>query len=53
MLHIDLGTSLQVLKTKDYIHVEQENPFEKINIQPRVKMMKSELWSLEGHISKF
>ncbi|RWR83915.1 Rad21/Rec8-like protein [Cinnamomum micranthum f. kanehirae] len=32
-----------VLKTKDYVHVEQENPFEKINIQPRVKIMKSEI----------
>ncbi|XP_077229812.1 sister chromatid cohesion 1 protein 4-like [Tasmannia lanceolata] len=32
-----------VLKTKDYIHVEQENPFENINIKPRVKLMKSEL----------
>ncbi|XXG89412.1 hypothetical protein AAC387_Pa12g1414 [Persea americana] len=31
-----------VLKTKDYIHVEQENPFVKINIQPRAKLMKSE-----------
>uniref|UniRef100_A0A5B7B3K6 Putative cohesin subunit n=2 Tax=Davidia involucrata TaxID=16924 RepID=A0A5B7B3K6_DAVIN len=31
-----------VLKTKDYIHVEQGNPFDNINIKPRVKLMKSD-----------
>ncbi|XP_010251392.1 PREDICTED: sister chromatid cohesion 1 protein 4-like [Nelumbo nucifera] len=31
-----------VLKTRDYIHVEQGNPFDKIHIKPRVKLMKSE-----------
>ncbi|KAF5726326.1 putative cohesin subunit rad21 [Tripterygium wilfordii] len=30
-----------VLKTKDYVHVEQERPFDNINIKPRVKFMKS------------
>ncbi|XP_077225640.1 sister chromatid cohesion 1 protein 4-like [Tasmannia lanceolata] len=37
-----------VLKTKDYIHVEQENPFENINIKPRVKLLKSEFESSRG-----
>ncbi|XP_052188097.1 sister chromatid cohesion 1 protein 4 isoform X2 [Diospyros lotus] len=32
-----------VLKTKDYIHVEQESPFNNITIKPRVKLMKSDL----------
>ncbi|XP_058094331.1 sister chromatid cohesion 1 protein 4 [Magnolia sinica] len=32
-----------VLKTKDYIHVEQPNAFNNINILPTVKLMKSEL----------
>lgn len=31
-----------VLKTKDYIHVEQENPFSYVNIEPRSKLLKSE-----------
>ncbi|KAK9138974.1 hypothetical protein Sjap_009568 [Stephania japonica] len=31
-----------VLKTRDYIHVEQEIPFENINIKPNVKLMKSD-----------
>ncbi|XP_038984145.1 sister chromatid cohesion 1 protein 4-like isoform X2 [Phoenix dactylifera] len=31
-----------VLKTRDYIHAEQENPFESINIKPRIKLLKSE-----------
>ncbi|CAK9162289.1 unnamed protein product [Ilex paraguariensis] len=31
-----------VLKTRDYIHVEQENPFDNISIKPRVKLMKSD-----------
>ncbi|KAK9159416.1 hypothetical protein Syun_005757 [Stephania yunnanensis] len=31
-----------VLKTRDYIHVEQEIPFDSINIKPNVKLMKSE-----------
>ncbi|KAL5703449.1 hypothetical protein ACHQM5_028539 [Ranunculus cassubicifolius] len=31
-----------VLKTRDYVHVEQGNPFESINIKPRGKLMKSE-----------
>ncbi|OVA10663.1 Rad21/Rec8-like protein [Macleaya cordata] len=31
-----------VLKTRDYIHVEQEIPFDNINIKPRVKLMKSD-----------
>ncbi|XP_058183162.1 sister chromatid cohesion 1 protein 4 isoform X2 [Rhododendron vialii] len=32
-----------VLKTRDYIHVEQEAPFGDINIKPRVMLMKSDL----------
>ncbi|WOL04453.1 sister chromatid cohesion 1 protein 4 isoform X1 [Canna indica] len=32
-----------VLKTKDYIHVEQENPADYITIRPRAKLLKSEL----------
>ncbi|XP_068666108.1 sister chromatid cohesion 1 protein 4-like isoform X2 [Aristolochia californica] len=32
-----------VLKTKDYVHVEQENPFGNMNITPRTKLMKSDL----------
>ncbi|KAF6164629.1 hypothetical protein GIB67_032857 [Kingdonia uniflora] len=32
-----------VLKTRDYIHVEQETPFETINIRPRAKLTKSDL----------
>ncbi|KAF7116105.1 hypothetical protein RHSIM_RhsimUnG0038200 [Rhododendron simsii] len=34
-----------VLKTRDYIHVEQEAPFGDINIKPRVMLMKSDLCS--------
>ncbi|KAF5745842.1 putative cohesin subunit rad21 [Tripterygium wilfordii] len=30
-----------VLKTKDYVHVEQEKPFDNINIKPRATLMKS------------
>ncbi|OAY69780.1 Sister chromatid cohesion 1 protein 4, partial [Ananas comosus] len=30
-----------VLKTRDYIHVEQEHPFELINIKPRINLMKA------------
>ena len=32
----------QVLKTKDYINVEQAKPFDNINVKPRIKLMKSE-----------
>ncbi|XP_059628593.1 sister chromatid cohesion 1 protein 4 isoform X2 [Cornus florida] len=31
-----------VLKTKDYIHVEQENPFDNIVIKPHGKLIKSD-----------
>ncbi|XP_076918774.1 sister chromatid cohesion 1 protein 4-like isoform X2 [Bidens hawaiensis] len=31
-----------VLKTKDYIHVEQADPFETINVFPRSKLLKSD-----------
>nr|CAD1832196.1 unnamed protein product [Ananas comosus var. bracteatus] len=31
-----------VLKTRDYIHVEQEHPFELVNIKPRINLMKAE-----------
>ncbi|KAE9617692.1 putative rad21/Rec8-like protein [Lupinus albus] len=31
-----------VLKTKDYVHVEQTKPFSSINIKPRMKLMKSD-----------
>ncbi|GMN59756.1 hypothetical protein TIFTF001_028843 [Ficus carica] len=31
-----------VLKTKDYIHVEQAKPFDNINVKPRIKLMKSD-----------
>ncbi|XP_050204858.1 sister chromatid cohesion 1 protein 4 [Mercurialis annua] len=31
-----------VLKTKDYVHVEQANPFDNINVKPRAKLMKSD-----------
>lgn len=31
-----------VLKTRDYIQVEQEKPFDNINVKPRVKLMKSD-----------
>ncbi|XP_015572226.2 sister chromatid cohesion 1 protein 4 isoform X2 [Ricinus communis] len=31
-----------VLKTKDYVHVEQGKPFDNINIKPRAKLMKSD-----------
>ncbi|XP_022744650.1 sister chromatid cohesion 1 protein 4-like isoform X7 [Durio zibethinus] len=31
-----------VLKTRDYIHVEQGKPFDNICIQPRTKLMKSD-----------
>ncbi|XP_022149897.1 sister chromatid cohesion 1 protein 4 isoform X2 [Momordica charantia] len=30
-----------VLKTKDYLHVEQERPFDNISIKPRINLMKS------------
>ncbi|XP_071734712.1 sister chromatid cohesion 1 protein 4-like [Rutidosis leptorrhynchoides] len=31
-----------VLKTKDYIHVEQADPYENINVFPRSKLLKSD-----------
>ncbi|KAK4787821.1 hypothetical protein SAY86_011654 [Trapa natans] len=31
-----------VLKTRDYIQVEQEKPFDNINMKPRTKLMKSQ-----------
>ncbi|XP_004492871.1 sister chromatid cohesion 1 protein 4 isoform X2 [Cicer arietinum] len=31
-----------VLKTRDYVHVEQTQPFANINLQPRMKLMKSD-----------
>ncbi|KAF4348794.1 hypothetical protein F8388_025701 [Cannabis sativa] len=31
-----------VLKTKDYIDVEQAMPFDNINVKPRIKLMKSD-----------
>lgn len=31
-----------VLKTRDYIHVEQGKPFDNVNIKPRAKLMKSD-----------
>ncbi|KAK1318874.1 Sister chromatid cohesion 1 protein 3 [Acorus calamus] len=31
-----------VLKTRDYIHVEQDNPFANINIHPSARLLKSE-----------
>ncbi|XP_073306618.1 sister chromatid cohesion 1 protein 4 [Primulina huaijiensis] len=31
-----------VLKTRDYIHVEQHNPIDDITIKPRTRLMKSE-----------
>ncbi|XP_057961085.1 sister chromatid cohesion 1 protein 4 isoform X2 [Malania oleifera] len=31
-----------VLKTRDYIHVEQDRPFDNINIKPKVKLMKAD-----------
>ncbi|PON55409.1 Rad21/Rec8-like protein [Parasponia andersonii] len=31
-----------VLKTKDYINVEQVKPFDNINVKPRIKLMKSD-----------
>ncbi|KAL4576637.1 hypothetical protein LXL04_012734 [Taraxacum kok-saghyz] len=33
-----------VLKTKDYIHVEQSDPYENINVFPRAKLLKSEFY---------
>ncbi|PIN14105.1 Sister chromatid cohesion complex Cohesin, subunit RAD21/SCC1 [Handroanthus impetiginosus] len=30
-----------VLKTRDYIHVEQKSPFDEITIKPRTRLMKS------------
>ncbi|KAI7742828.1 hypothetical protein M8C21_005668, partial [Ambrosia artemisiifolia] len=33
-----------VLKTKDYIHVEQADPYENINIFPRAKLLKSDFY---------
>lgn len=32
---------LQVLKTRDYIQIEQANPYENIIIKPRPKLTKS------------
>ncbi|MCL7043835.1 hypothetical protein MKW94_024309 [Papaver nudicaule] len=37
-----------VLKTRDYIHVEQEKPFANISIKPKGKLMKSDFGSI-GH----
>ncbi|KAL4554225.1 hypothetical protein LXL04_039656 [Taraxacum kok-saghyz] len=34
---------IQVLKTKDYIHVEQNQPFDNIHILPRSKLLKIRL----------
>lgn len=34
----------QVLKTKDYIQVEQEKPLDYIKIKPRAKLLKSDFW---------
>ncbi|CAI9754517.1 unnamed protein product [Fraxinus pennsylvanica] len=31
-----------VLKTRDYIHVEQRNPFDNVDIKPRMKLVKSD-----------
>ncbi|KAH6821698.1 sister chromatid cohesion 1 protein 4 [Perilla frutescens var. hirtella] len=31
-----------VLKTRDYVHVEQQNPFDGIVIKPRTRLMKSD-----------
>ncbi|XP_011009423.1 PREDICTED: sister chromatid cohesion 1 protein 4 [Populus euphratica] len=31
-----------VLKTRDYIHVDQLKPFDSINVKPRAKLMKSD-----------
>ncbi|KAL0382589.1 UNVERIFIED_CONTAM: Sister chromatid cohesion 1 protein 4 [Sesamum calycinum] len=31
-----------VLKTRDYVHVEQQNPFDDISIKPRMRLMKSD-----------
>lgn len=31
-----------VLKTRDYVHVEQNRPFDNIGIRPRMKLMKSD-----------
>ncbi|XP_025696413.1 sister chromatid cohesion 1 protein 4 isoform X1 [Arachis hypogaea] len=31
-----------VLKTRDYVHVEQPKPFANINLKPRTKLMKSD-----------
>ncbi|KAL9402266.1 hypothetical protein Peur_006115 [Populus x canadensis] len=31
-----------VLKTRDYIHVDQLNPFDSISVKPRAKLMKSD-----------
>lgn len=30
-----------VLKTRDYLHVEQVIPFDDVTIKPRMKLMKS------------
>ncbi|KAI3959966.1 hypothetical protein MKX01_030257 [Papaver californicum] len=35
-----------VLKTRDYIHVEQEKPFANINIKPKGKLIKSDFGSI-------
>lgn len=51
ILHVSLGRyfnhllmshviNYQVLKTKDYIHVEQSSPYDTINILPRVELTK-------------
>jgi hypothetical protein len=39
---------LQVLKTRDYIHVDQLKPFDSISVKPRAKLMKSDFWSRVG-----
>lgn len=41
-IHAVISSFLQVLKTRDYIHVEQAKPFDNLNIKPRVKLMKSD-----------
>lgn len=43
IIHQFVVGALQVLKTRDYIHVEQVAPFGDINIKPRVMLMKSDL----------
>ncbi|KAB5544442.1 hypothetical protein DKX38_012554 [Salix brachista] len=38
----DLHNFDVVLKTRDYIHVDQLKPFDSISVQPRAKLMKSD-----------